>query len=421
MQNIRIVVAYVALVSAVLCFMPLGGQAEDGNGRERILSTFHPYRSGPPQVEGITPGMKIDSTNFQAAQELLPPEILQYVQAGDFAFTTQATTDMPVRENYIEATLQHYAQVGLGDGVLTNYVAGLPFPLIDSQDPQAGEKVAWNHRYRDEGETTQYWPSNEIRSSGGAVERTQRFYFVTMRGMHRAEADKNLRQWEKEGVFSREYLLTTAPSDQEGSQVLTFIYDNDTLVSDNWIYDPQSRRTRKIADNPYDSPGGGVVLMEDRRGFYGYIHPYEWRYLGEKVVLAPGAIKAAEATWGGKGNWYPVDPWELRRAIVLEAIPKQSHPLYSRRILYVDLQTHNLLYTLTYDHNGDHKRTFFLVYIHPKFDPWNNEVGIPLFAAQASLDYRQKRAGIFQTHKVVYNKRLSRNRFSVRGLMLYGK
>jgi hypothetical protein len=328
---------------------------------------------------------------------------------------------MPLREEYIEATLENYGKVELGDGELKNYVAGLPFPLIDPQDPKAGEKVAWNHRYRDEGDTAQYWPTNEIRNSGGAVERTQSFYFVTMRGMHRPEADKNLRQWQKQGVFTKEYLLTMAPADKEGGQVLTFIYDNDTLTSDNWIYDPQSRRTRKVADNPYDAPGGGVVLMEDRKGFYGYIHAYDWNYLGQKVVLTPGAIKATESTWGGKGDWYPVDPWELRQAVVVEANPKGSHPLYSRRLLYIDLQTHNILYTLTYDRQGNHKRTFLMVYLHPEFNPWDNEVGIPQFAAQASIDYQQERASIFQTHKVVHNKRLSRSRFSVRGLMLSGK
>ncbi len=42
-------------------------------------------------------------------------------------------------------------------------MAGLPFPLIDPRDPRAGEKVAWNLRYQDEGETKQYWSTNEHR------------------------------------------------------------------------------------------------------------------------------------------------------------------------------------------------------------------------------------------------------------------
>ena len=81
---------------------------------------------------------------------------------------------------------------------------------------------------------------------------------------------------------------------------------------------------------------------------------------------------------------------------IVEARPKGNHPLYSRRVLYIDLQTDCLLYSLAYDHTGAHKRTFINVYYHPAFNPWANEPGIPQYAAQASLDYQWDRAGIFQ-------------------------
>jgi hypothetical protein len=365
--------------------------------------------------------MKIDQTNFPVAQEVLPPEVLKYVEAGDFAITVQGTTDMPLREEYIQATLEHYGQVELGDEELKNYAAGLPFPLINPRDPQAGEMVAWNHRYRDEADTVQYWPTNEHRNQSGTVERSQSFYTASVYGMHRPEADENIPAWKEQGIHYKQYMTTLAPSDMEGNQVLTYNYTKDTQISDKWVYDPKSRRTRKAVDNPYDSPGGGELLMEDRRGFAGYIHAYAWKYLGEQVILAPGPIQTTEPTWGGRGNWYPVDPWELRKVVVIEATPKESHPVYSRRVLYIDLQTYNILYSLAYDRRGNHKRTFINVYLHPEFNPWNNEAGIPQFAAQASIDYQWERAGIFQTHKVLYNKPLSEHRFSVMGLMLSGK
>lgn len=125
-----------------------------------------------------------------------------------------------------------------------------------------------------------------------------------------------------------------APSDSEGNQIVSVTYNNTVDPQDQWAYDPKTRRTRKLIYNPYVSPEGGVALIEDRSGFFGYIHHYDWKYIGEQIVLAPGPIRAAEPTWGGKGSWYPVDPWELRRAIVLESRPKSSHPLYSRRMLY---------------------------------------------------------------------------------------
>jgi len=401
--------------------MPAWGQAQEEGRREKILAVFLPYRQGAPQVEGITPGIKIDRTNFQVAEEVLPPEILKYLQAGDFALTVQESTDMPLREEYIKATLEHYAQVELGEGELKNYVAGLPFPLIDSQDSRAGEKVAWNHRYRDWGETSQFWPTNELRSSSGTVERITSFYFASMYGIHRPELSKNRPGWEKEGVLKKMYMRMLAPADMEGTQVLSYLYDKDTAADDQWVYDPKTRRTRKVVYNPYEASQGAELLMEDRGGFGGYIHDYEWKYLGEKVVLAPGPIKAAEPTLGGRGNWYPLDPWELRRAVVVEARPKESHPVYSRRVLYLDLQTYVALYALVYDHEGNHKRTFLLVHLHPDFNPWNDEVRVPRIAAQLSIDYQRERATIFQTHKVVHNEPLKENIFKTRTLMRYGK
>ena len=401
--------------------MPTWGQAEENRVEEKILAVFHPYRQGPPRVEGITSGMKIDQSNFRIAAEVLPPEILKYVQAGDFAIAVQETTDMPLREEYVKATLGNYGKAELGDGELKGYVAGLPFPLIDPQDPKAGEKVAWNHRYRDRGETTQYWPTNEFRNSSGAAERTESFYVAFMFGMHRPEPGYNHEQWEKEGVFHKRYMRTLSPADVEGTQVLTLFPDKDTLTNEQWVYDPKTRRTRKVAYNQYQAAGGGELLMEDTGGFSGYIHFYEWKYLGERVVLAPGPIKATEPTWGGRGNWYPVDPWELRRAVVVEARPKESHPVYSHRVLYVDLQTYVVLYALAYDRESDHQRTFLMVYFHPEFNPWNNKVWVPQTAAQPSIDYQRERAAIFQTHKVVQNEPLEEKMFETGALMRYGK
>lgn len=50
---------------------------------------------------------------------------------------------------YKVATEQYSPQVSLtSDGELKNYVAGLPFPLLDANDPQAATKIMWNFAFR---------------------------------------------------------------------------------------------------------------------------------------------------------------------------------------------------------------------------------------------------------------------------------
>lgn len=395
-------------------------QGEDGT-KEQILAVFRPYAQGMPQVAGITPGMTIDKTNFQVAQDVLPPEILKYLQAGDFTITVQETTDLPLREEYLKATLEHYARVELGDGELKNYMAGLPFPLINLQDPKAGEKVAWNYRYRDRGETVQYWPSSSLITSSGSVERSTKFYNASQYGMHRPRPDANLAAWEKEGIFYKQYTRMLAPSDMEGSQTLGIFRDKDTVDHEQWAYDPKTRRIRKVVYNVYQASGNMDYLVEDWNGFEGYIHIYEWKYLGEKIILAPGFIKTAEPKLGGRGNWYPADPWELRKVVVIEAIPKESHPAYSRRVLYVDLQTYWIPYSLAFNREGEHFRTFFMMHQNPEFSPDNQGIRIPILAAQSSIDYHTEHAALFATHKVIYNQPLEEKMFETGALMRQGK
>jgi hypothetical protein len=182
-------------------------------------------------------------------------------------------------------------------------VAGLPFPVIDPDDPRAGEKVAWNLRYQHQGDTVQYWSTNEHRTSSGSVERSERFYSIVQYLGHRPAAADTLSPGETPDVYTKRYNLMLSPADLEGSQILTYRYDQDTRLSDKWLYDPKSRRTRKVVDNPYEAPGNGELLMEDIWGFGGYLHAYTWTFVGEQVVLAPGPIQAAAPTWGGRGSW----------------------------------------------------------------------------------------------------------------------
>ena len=417
----RIRFALLIFVGIGFWLFPLHSQAQTDSSRDRIMQRFSPYRAGSPQVEGISPGMTLNSSNASAAAAVLPPEILSYVAAGDVSISIQETTDLPLRQAFIDATLQSYEGVVVGEEELQNYVSGLPFPLLEPQDSQAGLKAVWNLRYRDQGDTSQMWAINALLNASGTVERSSRFAFMSLYGMHRIDPAKNVAAWENQGVYTKRYSQMLAPSDAEGNQLIGVTYDNDALPQDQWAYDPKSRRTRKIVYNPYVSPEQGVLLIEDRSGFLGYIADYDWTYVEEKVVLTPGPIKADKPTWGGKGNWYFVDPWELRQAVVVEGKPKNGHPMYSRRVLYMDVQTALPLYALTYDHDGNHKRTFFLIPRHPEYDPWDNKEWFAQIAAQGSIDYQLERGNTFEIYKILHNRPMNPNKFSVMALMLSGK
>ena len=101
--------------------------------------------------------------------------------------------------------------------------------------------------------------------------------------------------------------------------------------------------------------------------------------------------------------------------------PKNSHPMYSRRLLYLDVQTSVPLFAIAYDHDGNHKRTFLLVYRHPDYNPWDNAEWFPQTAAQASIDYQLEMSNTFQISKIFHNRPMSDTQFSVMTLILKGK
>src|SRR5262245_27581101 len=206
-------------------------QAQNGNVKEQLLEVFHPYRQGGPKVEGIVPGLKITKDNAQIAEKVLPPEILRIVQAGDLEITVQDTHDLPLDEGYIAASIEHFGQAQIGaDGNLTNYVKGLPFPLLDPADPQAGLKAAWNFRYHYMGSSIQTLGTLRSVNCSGAVERGVETRYARLYGMHviGPNGNGNVPEWEQEGTWWREHSIVLRPQDLEGSQRLTFHHDADT-------------------------------------------------------------------------------------------------------------------------------------------------------------------------------------------------
>jgi hypothetical protein len=366
--------------------------------------------------------MTIDQNNAQAAAAVLPPEVLKVIQAGDLTFTVQETTDIPVREEYINATLAHALQAIIGpDRTLLHYGAGLPFPLIEENDPQAGLKMGWNLRYRDRADSSQSWGTTSLLNSSGGVERSTSSLYMRMYGMHRPNPERNIAEWTENDILYKDYSITLRPTDMEGAQSMGIRHNNDTLGDDRWIYDPKTRRTRKIVYNPYDAFQGLTFLSEEFSGFEGHVHAYDWQYVGEQIVLAPGVVKGEVARLGGTCNCYPVDPWELRWVHVVDLIPRVPNHPYGRRRLYVDRQHFSPLFSVIFDRDGQHWRTFFFSFGHPDYHSQNRGLRVPMFAGNSWVDYKVSRATVWLPSKSLYNRPLPVQFFTVAAMMRQGK
>src|SRR5262245_52482544 len=106
------------------------------------------------------PGEVISSQNWQRIQGMVGENFLNRIKAGHKLQIKDPKVYHPLKE-YVEATEKYSGKVALGsNGELLNYVAGQPFPKVDPNDPQIGQKLAWNFFYR--------WLGDDYKT-GGAV------------------------------------------------------------------------------------------------------------------------------------------------------------------------------------------------------------------------------------------------------------
>ncbi|MHB8382030.1 MAG: DUF1329 domain-containing protein [Candidatus Binataceae bacterium] len=107
-------------------------------------STVSAYATDPAAPVPVAPGTKIDASNYKQFAQYIPAALAFAFEHGlKGTIVPTARIDWPA--DYKAATEKYASQVRLDDhDVMQNYVAGLPFPLVDPSDPKAAVKIAYN-------------------------------------------------------------------------------------------------------------------------------------------------------------------------------------------------------------------------------------------------------------------------------------
>src|ERR1700674_2331357 len=97
----------------------------------------------------VKPGDFITMQNAPKVKDLVSPGVYYKVEKGmSMKIVPTARIDWP--PPYKDATEKYSAQVTLTTSKrsILGYVAGQPFPLIDSNDPEVAVKIIWNNVFR---------------------------------------------------------------------------------------------------------------------------------------------------------------------------------------------------------------------------------------------------------------------------------
>jgi hypothetical protein len=294
----------------------------------------------------------------------------------------------------------------LENGGLADYSAGLPFSpdTIRADHPEAGLKWAWNveHRYQGGGFRGRFRVTDLV----GRIGRAEPFEGELFKLQLSYRADRSASGYEQPGSRNSHWVAgglffePFSAREYAWRQFRNVAHQQDPDRSDDLhAYLPQWRRVRRMNANNVegifmpsfsvgvvqdqqllvgtgDAAGAGGVaaagaggsvggsITPKRSGFEGLeIRPllYSMEILGVQDVLAP--INAAAAAYPTEedrefGPWglsFASDRWDLRRALVLGGTAKATTggAQVSRFEMYVDLQTLQPLYYLSFDSRGE--------------------------------------------------------------------
>jgi hypothetical protein len=405
-------------VAAVCAAVVVGGlaRADQGSSEADIEEAFHTYQKGPVEIPGIKPGMVIRKENSEAAEGYIPQEELKYLKQGWFEIKVEQTHDVPLHPNYIEATKKNAGKAKLGsNGELLDYEGGLPFPKIDPGDPQAGLKVAWNYsRHYWGDQLTTGWEWKYINAKGD-VTRTVHGTVNTLYYKHRYAVDPPEMSPNPEGYFWADHFWISDPGDLRDWQFLIVRHENDFKEDDTWIYIPQLRRVRRYTTSiRTDSLLGSVYTYDDFHGYNGYVRGFNWKYIGEKVMLVPMGMSATQVKYGFHNGCYPDIPWQPRKVLIVERYAKDpNYPFKSWR-MYIDKQTYTMIATEQYDAKGEHWKTCFNIFADPKGHlDVNKTAGAPIWIGIHALDHQTGECTTVNQYNSITNQPVNLDEWSV--------
>ena len=246
------------------------------------------------------------------------------------------------------------AELAKGGNGVVKAGEGIPFPI-----PKSGVEVFWNHVLRYRGDVIIRNIGQAPVTAGGDYTMVK-FRDETMVAYSLGGAkSENLNN-----IIAYFFQETVAPARLAGEILLVHeTLDQSVENRKAWVYNPGQRRVRRAPNVAFDNPGTNSdnLRTSDQFDMYnGSPERYEWTLVGKKEMLVPyNSYKLHQNTLKytdilKKNHINPeLARYELHRVWVVDSKLKagQSH-LYSRRTLYVDEDSWQILAVDCYDSRG---------------------------------------------------------------------
>ncbi|MGD9599498.1 MAG: DUF1329 domain-containing protein [Steroidobacteraceae bacterium] len=270
-------------------------------------------------------------------------------------YPTHRSAAVPQRIYDATKRIATTANLAAGGNGVTGAGEGIPFPI-----PTEGVQVFWNHILR-------YRANAVLRHIGQAP--------VTVGGDYTMVKfiDDTFAAYSMPGARSENlnniilYFIqeTVAPARLAGEILLVHeTLDQSVENRKAWVYNPGQRRVRRAPNVAFDNPGTNSdnLRTSDQLDMYnGSPQRHDWKIVGKKEMYVPYnsyRLSSHQLKYSDilKKNHINQDHarYELHRVWVVDSTlkPGQNH-LYSRRTLYVDEDSWQILAVDCYDRRGE--------------------------------------------------------------------
>jgi hypothetical protein len=325
----------------------------------------------------VKPGDVIGQENASLVSGLVSPGNYALVRQGmEMRITPTRDYDWP--PPYKSCTEQYESQVRLGPhGELQNYKAGLPFLVIDPNDPKVAQKIMWNFQFgpsftddldSQDDLIASYAPGHLIPWSAYPVGQLAVYRNIGREEVAPITEDND---WYS-GIMQREALgpiivpieppFWQLPWDFMVRYRYTDPSRGDLVWSglSTWGYWDLEHSGMGPTSYLTETSFFGNLDMDSLFGFSGKFADYDFKYLGEKEMLAvvhATSLPARSCAADGGRTICPED-WELRHVYVIEADAHRQGrfgdvPPIAKRVLYIDSQGWFITASDQYDHGGN--------------------------------------------------------------------
>ena len=400
----------IILRAVVLTIVAASTIARAGTPSPPAIPAHPEATSALPSVpELLKPGTIVNASNADQYSNFIPAAAMLAIKHG-LRLEITPTRRIPWSGGFQTATEKYSPQVGLDkDDYITNYIAGMPFPLIDVSDPKAAVKVAYNWHFgpvlpddfslspwtvngylAEAHDPTQIHPSNDLDNA------CEQFDFL--RYAHRTEVEprpmlgSNTLGVEWKARCNQWSTVSMGGDTGEGAGIW-IRYSNPRTVDDFYGFDEHSRRLRRMGIR---MAFPNKVCRRCHQPYWAYALPkteiYKYRLLGTAPILACVSSKDEPAGISEQESGYALtqEPFELRRAYILEMSPVQTD-LQERTLIFIDSEIYVWIAAEFYE-SGERVATAIPLW-HTRMSP----EGGNLFDLAGSFYFPSDRSGLFRS------------------------